>query len=93
TVKQVRIIKKADKWYASINIQCDVSVPDHKPHGYPIGVDIGLEKFLSTSEGTLVKPPRFFAELQGKLKLLQRRLSRKQKRSKNYEKARIKVAL
>ncbi|MFP5271160.1 RNA-guided endonuclease InsQ/TnpB family protein [Coleofasciculus sp.] len=93
TVKQVRIIKKADKWYASINIQCDVSVPDHKPHGYPIGVDIGLEKFLATSEGTLVRPPRFFAELQGKLKLLQRRLSRKQKRSKNYEKARIKVAL
>jgi putative transposase len=30
--------------------------------------------------------------LQGKLKLLQRRLSRKQKRSKNYEKQRLKVA-
>ncbi len=36
-VKQVRIIKKADRWYASINIQCDVSVPDPMPHGYPIG--------------------------------------------------------
>jgi len=93
TVKQVRIIRKADKWYASINIQCDVSIPDPIPHGYPIGVDIGLEKFLATSEGNLVRPPKFFAQLQGKLKLLQRRLSRKQKRSKNYEKARIEVAL
>ncbi|MGB7439828.1 MAG: transposase [Coleofasciculaceae cyanobacterium] len=91
-VKQVRVIRKADLWYASINIQCDVSVPDPMPHGQPIGVDIGLKKFLATSEGVLVKPPKFFKELQSKLQLLQRRLSRKQKRSKNYEKQRIKVA-
>jgi putative transposase len=92
-VKQVRIIKKADRWYASIALQCDVNVPDPMPHGHPIGVDIGLEKFLATSDGVIVKPPKFFKQLQSKLKLLQRRLSRKQKRSKNYEKARIKVAL
>ncbi len=91
-VKQVRIIKKADRWYASINIQCDVSVPDPMPHGHPIGVDVGLEKFLATSDGVLVKPPKFFVTMQGKLKLLQRRLSRKQKRSKNYEKQRLAVA-
>jgi putative transposase len=91
-VKQVRIIRKADRWYASINLQCDVSVPDPMPHGHPIGVDIGLEKFLATSEGVLVKPPKFFKQLQSKLKLLQRRLSRKQRRSKSYEKARLKVA-
>ncbi|HEY9674275.1 MAG TPA: RNA-guided endonuclease TnpB family protein [Waterburya sp.] len=91
-VKQVRVLRKADKWYASISLQCDVSVPDPAPHGHPIGVDIGLEKFLATSDGVLVKPPKFFKSLQSELKLLQRRLSRKQKRSKNYEKARIKVA-
>jgi len=92
TVKQVRIIQKADKWYASINIQCDVSVPDPNPHGHPIGVDVGLEKFLATSDGVVVKPPKFFKKLQSKLKLLQRRLSRKKKRSKNYEKQRLKLA-
>ena len=108
-VKQVRIIKKADRWYASIALrlekfcagkpgranfpQCDVSVPEPMPHGHAIGVDIGLEKFLATSDGVKVLPPKFFKSLQSKLKLLQRRLSRKQKRSKNYEKARIKVAL
>ncbi|MGB3403928.1 MAG: transposase [Microcoleaceae cyanobacterium] len=91
-VKQVRIMKKADRWYASINIQCDVSVPDPMPHGHPIGVDIGLEKFLATSDGVLVKPPKFFKQLQSRLIVLQRRLSRKQKRSKNYEKHRLKVA-
>ncbi len=91
-VKQVRILRKADQWYASISLQCNVSVPDSIPHGHPIGVDIGLSKFLATSDGILVKPPKFFKSLQSELKLLQRRLSRKQKRSKNYEKQRIKVA-
>jgi putative transposase len=91
-VKQVRILRKADKWYACVNIQCDVSVPDPTPHGHPIGVDIGLSKFLATSDGVLVKPPKFFKKLQSQLKLLQRRLSRKQRRSKNYEKQRTKVA-
>jgi putative transposase len=91
-VKQVRILRKANYWYASISLQCDVSVPDPTPHGHPIGVDIGLSKFLATSDGVLVKPPKFFKKLQSELKLLQRKLSRKQKRSLNYEKQRLKVA-
>jgi putative transposase len=92
-VKQVRVVKKADRWYASIALECDAKVPDPMPHGHPIGVDIGLDKFLATSDSVLVKPPKFFKSLQSKLRLLQRQLSRKQKRSQNYEKARIKVAL
>ncbi|MEH2051060.1 RNA-guided endonuclease InsQ/TnpB family protein [Nostoc sp.] len=91
-VKQVRIINKANIWYADINIQCDVSVPNPMPHGHPIGVDVGLEKFLATSDGARVISPKFLKVMQSKLKLLQRRLSRKKKRSKNYEKQRIKVA-
>ncbi|MEH2272287.1 MAG: transposase [Nostoc sp.] len=91
-VKQVRIINSSDRWYASISIQCDVNVPNPIPHGHPIGVDVGLNKFLATSDGVLVKPPKFFKVMQSKLKLLQRRLSRKKKRSKNYEKQSILVA-
>jgi putative transposase len=91
-VKQVRILRKADRWYASINIQCDVNIPASMPHGHAMGIDIGLEKFLATSDGILVKPPKFFKKLQSKLQLLQRRLSRKQRRSFNYEKQRIKAA-
>jgi putative transposase len=101
-VKQVRIMRKADKWYASISIQCDVNVPTPTPYGHPIGIDTGLEKFLATSDGVLVKPPKFFKVLQSKLlakrarvfarQLLQHRLSRKKKRSSNYERQRLKVA-
>jgi putative transposase len=91
-VKQVRVLRKADLWYASISLQCNVSVPDPTPHGHPIGVDIGLDKFLATSDGVLVRPPKFFKSLQSRLKVLQRRLSRKKKRSNNYERQRLKVA-
>ncbi|MDJ0618263.1 MAG: transposase [Calothrix sp. MO_192.B10] len=91
-VKQVRIINRADKWYASINIQCNVSAPEPMPHGHAIGVDIGLEKFLATSDGVIVGPPKFLKKMQSKLKSLQRRLSRKQKRSNNYSRQRLKVA-
>jgi putative transposase len=91
-VKQVRILRRANYWYASISLQCDVSIPDPLPHGHPIGVDVGLQKFLATSDGVFVRPPKFFKELSGKLKLLQRRLKRKQRRSNNYEKQHLKVA-
>ena len=62
-------------------------------HGHPIGVDVGLNVFLATSDGVIVKAPKLFKSLHSKLKLLQRRLCRKQKCSQNYEKQRIKLAL
>ncbi len=45
-----------------------------------------------TSDNFRVEPAKFFRELQSRLKVLQRRASRKNKRSKNWEKAQLKVA-
>ncbi|MHC5722267.1 MAG: transposase, partial [Nostoc sp.] len=72
-------------------MQCDVSVPDIMPHGLSIGVDMGLEKFLAVSNGKLVKRPRFFVDLQSKLKWLERKLRNKIKGSANYRKAQQKI--
>jgi putative transposase len=57
-----------------------------------IGIDLGLENFLIDSDGNKIKPLRVLKKHLIRLKLLQRRLSKKQKGSKNYEKARLKVA-
>ena len=57
-----------------------------------MGIDLGLEKFIATSQQELIARPKFFVELQSKLRWLQRRLSKKQKGSKNWHKAREKVA-
>ncbi|MEO0376616.1 MAG: transposase, partial [Cyanobacteria bacterium P01_A01_bin.17] len=86
TVKTVRIICKHSGWYVTLCIQADVSIPDVAPHGHSIGIDAGLEYFLSTSDGLQIRRPRFFSKLQRKLKLLQRRLKKKQSRSNNRAK-------
>ncbi|CCQ56021.1 MULTISPECIES: RNA-guided endonuclease InsQ/TnpB family protein [Crocosphaera] len=91
-VKQVQIVKKASGWYAVICIQSDVKIPSIEAQGKSLGIDLGLEKFIATSQQELIVRPRFFVELQSKLQWLQRRLSKKQKGSKNWHKAREKVA-
>ncbi len=53
---------------------------------------IELESFLITSDNFRVEPARFFRDWQSRLKVLQRRVSRKKKKSKNWEKAQIKAA-
>jgi putative transposase len=91
-VKQVRVVRRASGWYAMLALQCDVNVPDVSPHGHPIGIDVGLDAFVATSDGELIDRPRFFVDAQHQLKLLNRDVSRKQKGSKNQQKARHKVA-
>ena len=90
-VKTVRVVRKHSGWYATLCIQADVSIPDVAPHGHSIGIDVGLEYFLSTSDGLQVERPRFFGQLQRQLELLQRRLKGKQPRSNNLAKLRKKI--
>lgn len=85
-VKQVRVVFKASGWYAQLILQANVSVLEIMPHGEPIGIDLGLEKFLAVSTGEWVERPRFFMDLQSKLRWLQRKLRNKKKGSANYRK-------
>ena len=106
-IKQVRVVKKAVGWFAVIAIESDLAIRDPVPHGHAIGVDVGLLSYVATSDGYTEKRPKFFKTAYSRLKVLQKRLSRKMKRTshapletpggvssrgKNYEKARIKVA-
>ncbi|MGB3496572.1 MAG: transposase [Elainellaceae cyanobacterium] len=91
-VKQARVVKRASGYYVMLSFQADIAIPEPSLMGHVVGVDVGLEYFLSTSDGLQLKRPRFFADLQRKLKLLQRRLKRKQHGSGNWKKAQIKVA-
>ena len=91
-VKQARILRKADRWFVVVTIESDVSIPDAQPHGDALGIDLGLSKFLTTSDKEFIARPRFLTSLYRKLELLQRKYARTKKGSKNREKARIKVA-
>ena len=91
-LKQVRIVRRVSGWYAMLILKLEVDVPDPLPHGEPLGIDLGLEKFLAASNGKLVSRPKFFVSLQSKLKSLQKKMSKKKKGSSNWKKACLKVA-
>ncbi len=91
-VKQARIVRKASGYFVMLALECDVSVPDVMPHGHPVGLDLGLDKFVATSDGDVIDRPRFLSSLHRKLKLLQRRLKHKQKGSNNRHKLNRKIA-
>ncbi|NJR54693.1 MAG: transposase [Acaryochloris sp. CRU_2_0] len=91
-VKQARVVKRASGYYLMLSFQADIAIPEPPLVGHVVGVDVGLEYFLCTSDGLQVERPKFFVELQCKLKSLQRRLKRKQLGSANWKKAQAKVA-
>jgi len=76
-----------------LSLQWDVSIPDTIPHGNSVGIDIGLTNFIATSNGLLIKRTSFFADAERKLKLLQKRVTRKRLGSNNWKRAAKKVAL
>jgi putative transposase len=91
-VKQARIVRKASGYFVMLSLQADIHMPAVMPHGHSIGIDVGLEYFLSTSDGEQIKRPRFFDEQHSKLKSLQLRLKNKQKGSANRRKLNQKIA-
>src|SRR4028119_1269162 len=56
-------------------------------------MDLGLTNFIATSKGLLIKRTSFFCEAERKLKLLQKRVTRKKIVSKNRKNSAEKVAL
>jgi putative transposase len=90
TPKTVRIIRKADGWYAMFT--CEVEPQVLPPTGKEIGVDVGVASLVTTSDGEKVANPKWYRAGQKKLRRLQRSLSRKQPGGKNREKARQAVA-
>lgn len=81
----------SDKYFVSL---CCVNVlhEEYDTTGSLIGIDLGIKDFVITSDGEKFENPKFLRKSEERLRMLQRRLSKKQKGSKNYEKARIKLA-
>lgn len=57
-----------------------------------MGIDLGIKEFCITSDGEMIENPKYLRKSEKRLHKLQKDLSRCQKRSKNRNKARIKVA-
>lgn len=81
------------KFYVSILCEYESNIQQIIPSKTKsVGIDYKSNGFGVTSNGEILSSHRYFRENQSKLAMEQRRLSRKKKGSKNYEKQRLKVA-
>ncbi|WP_329229466.1 RNA-guided endonuclease TnpB family protein [Streptomyces canus] len=95
TPTSVTVIKDAaGRFFASFVIDTDPAADAARMPAtdQTIGIDLGLTHFVVLSDGTKIDSPRFLRRAEKKLKKAQREMSRKQKGSRNREKARLKVA-
>jgi putative transposase len=89
-VRTVTISNRADGWYVSVLLK-DETIPD-----FPrlketelqtvAAVDVGIRKIASLSNGETIPNPKIYKQLERRLKIRQRRLSRTKKGSRNRTK-------
>ncbi len=77
------------KYYASFI--CEYT-PNRANGTGTIGIDVGITDLAVMSNGEFIKNPKYYIKYQERLAKCQRKLFKKQKGSKNRNKARIKVA-
>lgn len=86
------IDRVADRWYASIVVDTNESFLPPAQNQGAVGVDLGVTTLATLSTGETFVGPKALRSLLVRVKRLARSLSRKVKRSRNYTKAKVKLA-
>jgi putative transposase len=89
-VKNATVSGKNGKWYVSIQTERKVETPVH-PSTSIIGIDMGIARFATLSDGSYFAPLNSFKRQEQALVKAQRAMSRKQKFSNNWKKAKANV--
>lgn len=95
-IRTVTISKTTtNKYFASILVQDNKPIPVKKPitDATTIGIDLGIKTFAALSDGQEYSNPKYFKKALKRLKMMQKRASKKVKGSNNRKKANLKVAL
>jgi putative transposase len=99
-IKRVRLVRRADGYYAQFAIEVDATV-ETQPIGQVVGLDLGLKYFIADNKGNVEESPKFYRKAERQLKRAHRKKSKKfsaaknkakQKQSNNYHKARNRYA-
>jgi putative transposase len=95
-IKRVRLVRRADGYYAQFAIDVKVRVESDLT-GKMVGLDLGLKFFIADNEGNTEPCPQFYRKSEKQLNRANRKKSKKFKRgglpqSKNYHKARNRYA-
>ncbi len=93
-VKTAVVYEKNGKWYVSLVIETQkILRKPRENQGGIVGVDLGIKSFAVTSDGVFVENPKCYTRALDRACKYSRELSRKVKRSANWEKAKRKLAL
>lgn len=90
-IKTITIIKEPN-WQYYVSIVTDDTVRKPSTEENKVWIDVWLLHYATFSDWTVIDNPRYLKKSLKRLKRQQRKLSKKQHWSKNYEKQRIKVA-
>ncbi len=92
-IKTLTINRTAtNKYYATFSCIVDVE-PQPRTQKKSVGIDVGLNSFLATSDGEHITNPKFYRKSEDKLARIQRKHSRRKLAGNNRRKSRLKVAL
>lgn len=89
TVKNVTVSQSCGKWFVSIQTEREVEQPI--PNGGAVGIDMGIARFATLSDGTFYAPLNSFKRHEDRLRKAQQAMSRKTKFSNNWKKAKARV--
>ena len=89
-VRNVTVSSKGGNWYISIQTQREVETQPTSSTT-AVGIDVGIARFATFSDGTYLAPLNSFKSKEAKLAKYQRRMSHKKKFSNNWKKAKAKV--
>jgi putative transposase len=89
-VKNATVSLSAGKWYVSIQTEQEIEQPVPEATS-AIGVDMGIARFATLSDGSFYEPLSSFRKHEQRLVRYQRAMSRKQKFSNNWKKTKAKV--
>jgi len=84
-VPSATVTEQAGHWYVSVLVEQEHVVPENT--GPVVGVDLGLKRLATLSDGHVEENPRHLKRRLKKIKRLQRAVSRKVKGSQNRKKA------
>src|SRR5712692_6475514 len=73
-IKRVRIVKRADGYYAQFGVAAERKV-EHIATSKQVGIDVGLKAYYTDSAGNTVENPRHYRKAEKRLKRLHRQRS------------------
>ncbi|MFA7666583.1 MAG: transposase [Burkholderiaceae bacterium] len=89
-VKQVTVSLFSGKWFVSIQTERELEQPVAQATS-AIGIDVGIARFATLSDGSFLAPLDSFRKHEQRLKRCQRAMSRKTKFSNNWKKAKARI--